>query len=116
MRARSASACIAELVPRVLALAQLARDYDIGFNIDAEEADRLDLSLDLFAALAADPALAGWDGLGFVVQAYQKRARAVIDWLVALAPPPSPPADGAARSRARTGTPRSSARRSTALA
>ena len=66
-------------------LAQLARRYDIGFNIDAEEADRLDLSLDLLAALAAEPALADWDGLGFVVQAYQKRARAVVDWIVALA-------------------------------
>ena len=76
---------LAELGPRVTGLAQLARSYDIGFNIDAEEADRLDLSLDLFAALAADPALEGWNGLGFVVQAYQKRARAVIDWLVALA-------------------------------
>ncbi len=76
---------LAELGPRVTALARLARGYDIGLNIDAEEADRLDLSLDLFAGLAADPALAGWNGLGFVVQAYQKRARAVIDWLVALA-------------------------------
>ena len=76
---------LAELGPRVTGLAHLARSYDIGFNIDAEEADRLDLSLDLFAALAADPALEGWNGLGFVVQAYQKRARAVIDWLVALA-------------------------------
>src|SRR6185295_18073350 len=47
--------------------------------------DRLELSLDLFARLAADPALADWQGLGFVVQAYQKRSRAVIDWLVALA-------------------------------
>ena len=75
---------VAELKPRVTGLAQLARRYDLGFNIDAEEADRLDLSLDLFEALAADPALAGWNGLGFVVQAYQKRARAVIDWLIAL--------------------------------
>jgi RHH-type transcriptional regulator, proline utilization regulon repressor / proline dehydrogenase / delta 1-pyrroline-5-carboxylate dehydrogenase len=74
-----------ELLPRVAALAALARNYNIGFNIDAEEADRLDLSLDILAALACDPALADWDGLGFVVQAYQRRARAVIDWLVALA-------------------------------
>ncbi len=73
-----------ELVPRVIALAQLAHDHDIGFNIDAEEADRLELSLDVFAALAATPSLAQWDGLGFVVQAYQKRARPVVDWLVAL--------------------------------
>src|SRR6185369_9282385 len=48
-------------------------------------ADRLDLSLDIVSALSEDPALAGWDGLGFVVQSYQKRAREVIDWLVALA-------------------------------
>ncbi len=76
---------LAELVPSVARLAQLARGYDIGLNIDAEEADRLDLSLDIFEALAADPALAGWNGLGFVVQAYQKRSRAVIDWLVEVA-------------------------------
>ncbi len=74
-----------ELVPRVIALAQLAHDYDIGFNIDAEEADRLELSLDVLAEVAATPALAQWDGLGFVIQAYQKRARPTVDWLVALA-------------------------------
>ncbi len=74
-----------ELLPRVAALAALARNYRIGFNIDAEEADRLELSLDIFAALAADPALTEWDGLGFVVQAYQRRGRDVIDWVVALA-------------------------------
>ncbi len=76
---------MAELYPRVRGLAQLARGYDIGLNIDAEEADRLDLSLDLFERLASEPALEGWLGLGFVVQAYQKRARSVIDWLVELA-------------------------------
>ena len=75
----------AELLPRVTQLAQLAKELDIGFNIDAEEADRLDLSLDLLAALAADPSLTGWQGLGFVVQSYQKRARATVDWLAALA-------------------------------
>ncbi len=74
-----------ELVPRVLALAELARKYDIGFSMDAEEADRLDLSLDILETLAAAPSLADWSGLGFVVQAYQKRARHVVDWLVALA-------------------------------
>jgi RHH-type proline utilization regulon transcriptional repressor/proline dehydrogenase/delta 1-pyrroline-5-carboxylate dehydrogenase len=74
-----------ELLPRVVHLAQRAARRDIGLNIDAEEADRLELSLDLFARLAAHPALAGWNGLGFVVQAYQKRARGVIDWLVELA-------------------------------
>jgi RHH-type proline utilization regulon transcriptional repressor/proline dehydrogenase/delta 1-pyrroline-5-carboxylate dehydrogenase len=76
---------MAELYPRVRSLAELARGYDMGLNIDAEEADRLDLSLDIFERLAAEPSLAGWRGLGFVVQAYQKRARRVIDWLIALA-------------------------------
>ncbi len=76
---------MAELLPRVARLALLAREYDIGFNIDAEEADRLELSLDVLQALVADRSLSGWDGLGFVVQAYQKRARATIDWLGALA-------------------------------
>src|SRR6185369_12579724 len=59
--------------------------YNLGLNIDAEEADRLEPSLDLLEPLCFAPALAGWDGLGFVVQAYQKRAPFVIDWLVALA-------------------------------
>jgi RHH-type proline utilization regulon transcriptional repressor/proline dehydrogenase/delta 1-pyrroline-5-carboxylate dehydrogenase len=76
---------LAELLPRVVHLAQLARGYGIGLNIDAEEADRLELSLDIFARLAAEPSLVDWPGMGFVVQAYQKRARAVIDWLVTLA-------------------------------
>ena len=75
---------LAELLPRLAELALLACRRDIGLNIDAEEADRLDLSLDLFERLAGDPRLAGWNGLGFVVQAYQKRARAVTDWLVDL--------------------------------
>ncbi len=74
-----------ELYPRLLTIAALAAHYDVGFNIDAEEADRLELSLDLFARLASDPALTGWQGLGFVVQAYQKRARLVVDWLADLA-------------------------------
>ena len=76
---------LAELVPQVTRLAALARGYGIGFNIDAEEADRLDLSLDILERLAGDPALSDWEGLGFVVQAYQKRAPHVIDWIVALA-------------------------------
>ena len=62
-----------ELYPRAERLALRARSYDIGLNIDAEEADRLELSLDLLERLCAEPALAGWDGIGFVVQAYQKR-------------------------------------------
>ena len=74
-----------ELLPRVRALALLARRYDIGLNIDAEEADRLELSLDLLEALCFDPELAGWNGIGFVVQAYQKRCPFVIDYLIDLA-------------------------------
>ena len=73
-----------ELLPRVKGLAALAKSYDIGFNIDAEEADRLDLSLDILEALALDPDLKGWNGLGFVIQAYGKRCAAVIDWLIDL--------------------------------
>lgn len=76
---------MAELAPRVLELAQLVKSYDIGFNIDAEETDRLELSLDLLESLARAPGLAGWQGLGFVIQAYQKRCPAVIDWIVDLA-------------------------------
>ncbi len=76
---------LAELTPRVKALALLARGYDIGLNIDAEEADRLDLSLDIFEALATDPELGAWNGLGFVIQAYGRRCPFVIDWLVDLA-------------------------------
>ena len=74
-----------ELVPRVRALAVQAKSAGMGFNIDAEEADRLDLSLDVIEALADDDALADWDGFGVVVQAYGKRAPAVLDWLYALA-------------------------------
>ncbi|GLH81279.1 bifunctional protein PutA [Bradyrhizobium sp. SSBR45G] len=74
-----------ELLPRLKRLVLLARQYDIGLNIDAEEADRLDLSLDLLAALCFDSDLAGWNGIGFVIQAYQKRCAFVIDWIVDLA-------------------------------
>ena len=73
-----------ELQPRLKALALLARRYDIGINIDAEEADRLEISLDLLESLCFEPELAGWNGIGFVVQAYQKRAPFVIDWIVDL--------------------------------
>jgi RHH-type proline utilization regulon transcriptional repressor/proline dehydrogenase/delta 1-pyrroline-5-carboxylate dehydrogenase len=76
---------MAELLPRVQQLAALAKSYNIGFNIDAEEADRLDLSLDLLESLALHPALSDWNGLGFVVQAYGKRCPFVIDWIVDLA-------------------------------
>mgnify|MGYP001817481452 CR=1 FL=1 len=74
-----------ELLPRVRELALMAKQGRIGFSVDAEECDRLDVSLDIFEALARGPELAGWDGVGFVLQAYQKRALAACDWLVALA-------------------------------
>ncbi len=74
-----------ELLPRIKALAALAKSYDIGLNIDAEEADRLDLSLDILEALSLDPDLTDWNGLGFVIQAYGKRCVLVVDWLVDLA-------------------------------
>ncbi|WP_341366571.1 bifunctional proline dehydrogenase/L-glutamate gamma-semialdehyde dehydrogenase PutA [Yoonia sp. BS5-3] len=76
---------MAELVPRVRALAMLAKSAGMGFNIDAEEADRLSLSLEVIGAVLCDPALAGWDGFGVVVQAYGQRAPLVIDHLHALA-------------------------------
>jgi RHH-type proline utilization regulon transcriptional repressor/proline dehydrogenase/delta 1-pyrroline-5-carboxylate dehydrogenase len=74
-----------ELVERALALAVMARGANMGFNIDAEEADRLDLSLDIIEAILSDPRLAGWDGFGVVVQAYGPRAGFAIDWVAALA-------------------------------
>jgi RHH-type proline utilization regulon transcriptional repressor/proline dehydrogenase/delta 1-pyrroline-5-carboxylate dehydrogenase len=76
---------VGELLPAAKALALQAKGQGIGCTIDAEEADRLELSLDLFEALALDADLAGWQGLGLAVQAYQKRAPAVIDWLADLA-------------------------------
>lgn len=76
---------IAELVPRVLELAQAAKAAKMGFNIDAEEADRLDLSLDVIEAVLCSDTLKGWEGFGVVVQAYGKRSAPVIDWLYALA-------------------------------
>lgn len=74
-----------ELVPKVLLLAKQARDADISMTIDAEEADRLDVTLDVFEAVYNDPSLGDWQGLGLAVQAYQKRALAVIKWLEDLA-------------------------------
>ncbi|MCZ6770620.1 MAG: proline dehydrogenase family protein, partial [Proteobacteria bacterium] len=73
------------VIDRVRELAKLCRDYNIGLTVDAEEAERLDISLDVIAAVAADPALTGWDGFGLAVQAYQTRGMALIDWLGALA-------------------------------
>jgi RHH-type proline utilization regulon transcriptional repressor/proline dehydrogenase/delta 1-pyrroline-5-carboxylate dehydrogenase len=73
-----------ELVPRLLKLALQAKAQNIGLTVDAEEADRLTLSLEIFEKVFSDPALAGWEGFGLAVQSYQKRAPAVIDWLIAL--------------------------------
>ncbi len=73
-----------ELVPLVLDLARKAKSYDLNFTIDAEEADRLELSLDVIDAVFADKSLDGWDGFGLAIQSYQKRAGAVIAHVEAL--------------------------------
>lgn len=74
-----------ELLSVVQELTLLARKYDIGINIDAEESERLDLSLDLLEALCHTPGLEGWNGIGFVVQAYGKRCPFVLDYIIDLA-------------------------------
>jgi RHH-type transcriptional regulator, proline utilization regulon repressor / proline dehydrogenase / delta 1-pyrroline-5-carboxylate dehydrogenase len=76
---------LVELVPKVIELAQLAKSHELNFTVDAEEADRLELSLEVIAAALRDASLTGWDGFGLAVQAYQKRATAVIDWLAQAA-------------------------------
>ncbi|WP_200843780.1 trifunctional transcriptional regulator/proline dehydrogenase/L-glutamate gamma-semialdehyde dehydrogenase [Pantoea sp. 18069] len=76
---------MAELYPRVLRLAAAARRYDIAIHIDAEESERLELSLDLLEKLCFAPELAGWNGLGFVLQAYQKRCASAVDFVLDLA-------------------------------
>ncbi len=80
-----AARVMGELLPKVKALALLAKNYDIGLNIDAEEADRLELSLDLLEELCLDGDLSGWNGMGFVVQAYGKRCPFVLDFIIDLA-------------------------------
>ncbi len=74
-----------ELVPKLTKLALMAKRHDLNFTVDAEECDRLELSLDVIKAVLADPRLAGWNGFGLAVQAYQKRALPIIDWLNDLA-------------------------------
>ena len=74
-----------ELVPRLIDLARRAKAYDLNFTVDAEEADRLELSLEVIAAAFSDASLNGWDGFGLAIQAYQKRAEAVIDYTDDLA-------------------------------
>ncbi len=79
------AACAPNLTPRLLELARLAKAHDLQFTVDAEEADRLELSLEIIGAGAGDTSLDGWDGFGLAVQAYQKRALAVIGWIEDLA-------------------------------
>ncbi|MDQ1237498.1 MAG: trifunctional transcriptional regulator/proline dehydrogenase dehydrogenase/L-glutamate gamma-semialdehyde [Wigglesworthia glossinidia] len=76
---------MSELYPRLYTLTLLARNYDIGMNIDAEESTRLEISLDLLERLCCEPSLQGWNGIGFVIQSYQKRCMYVIDELIDLA-------------------------------
>lgn len=76
---------MAEMLPKVMKLAEMARDGGIGMTLDAEETERLEISLDIFATIYADKRFEGYEGLGLAVQAYQKRASHVIDWLTALA-------------------------------
>jgi RHH-type proline utilization regulon transcriptional repressor/proline dehydrogenase/delta 1-pyrroline-5-carboxylate dehydrogenase len=76
---------LAELSPKLLSLAQLAKKYDIALTIDAEESERLDLSLDVIERVFNDDGLAGWNGFGMAVQSYQKRAFYLLDWIAALA-------------------------------
>jgi RHH-type proline utilization regulon transcriptional repressor/proline dehydrogenase/delta 1-pyrroline-5-carboxylate dehydrogenase len=73
-----------ELLPRIVELCQLAKAQGVGLSIDAEEAERLDIELEIFQHLAVHPELIDWPGLGFVLQAYQKRAVTVADWLISL--------------------------------
>jgi RHH-type transcriptional regulator, proline utilization regulon repressor / proline dehydrogenase / delta 1-pyrroline-5-carboxylate dehydrogenase len=79
-----AARCVPALIGTLIDLALAAKAADIGLTVDAEEADRLEISLDIVAAMLGDPRLAGWDGLGLAVQGYQKRALPLIDWVAAL--------------------------------
>ena len=76
--------CVPTLTEKVEALAALAKRYGIAFTIDAEESERLDMSLDIIGAIAGLPALKGWDGLGMAVQAYGKRCRPTLAWADAI--------------------------------
>ena len=83
--ARQRERVLAELAPRLIELAVAAKAHDLNLTVDAEEADRLELSLEVFGKLLAEPSLAGWEGLGLAVQAYQKRAPAAVDWVAEAA-------------------------------
>ncbi len=76
---------LVELYPRLLELAQLAKHYGIGFHLDQEESARFDLTLEMLEMLSHAPSLVGWNGIGISLQSYQKRGRAVADWIIALA-------------------------------
>jgi RHH-type proline utilization regulon transcriptional repressor/proline dehydrogenase/delta 1-pyrroline-5-carboxylate dehydrogenase len=80
-----ADRAVPELTGRLIELARIAREADVGLTVDAEESERLDMSLSIIEGAARDPSLRGWDGLGMAIQAYQRRAPAVIDWAGALA-------------------------------
>ena len=94
--ATQASRCVPALIAALTEIARAARAENIGLTVDAEEADRLEISLDITAAVMADPALAGWDGLGLAIQAYQKRCLPLVDWVAAPRPPHRPPDSHAA--------------------
>ena len=112
-RASTTAPCPA-LIEQVEALATLAAKLGIPFTIDAEETERLEMSLDIIEAVAGLPALKGWDGLGMAIQAYGKRARPTIAWADAIGAAHRPADRGRGWSRAPIGTPRSSAPRSRA--
>lgn len=76
---------LAELYPRLLELARLSKHYGIGFHLDQEESARFDLTLEMLERLCREPSLRGWNGIGISLQSYQKRGRAVADWIIALA-------------------------------
>ncbi|HXP97085.1 MAG TPA: bifunctional proline dehydrogenase/L-glutamate gamma-semialdehyde dehydrogenase PutA [Telmatospirillum sp.] len=75
---------LTELVPKLLELARKAKTYDLNLTVDSEEADRLELLLDVVTAVFSDPSLAGWDGFGFVIQSYLKRALSIVDYVADL--------------------------------
>lgn len=83
--ATHADRVLTELVPKLTDLAIRARSFDLNLTVDAEEADRLELSLDVIARVALDPRLEGWSGFGLAIQAYQKRAIDVIAFMDDLA-------------------------------
>ena len=80
-----AARAVPELTRKLVELGRLAKAADIGLTVDAEESERLEMSLTIIEAAARDPSLAGWDGLGMAIQAYQRRAPAVVDWAEAMA-------------------------------